>query len=467
MFEKVLSYFSDICSIPHGSGNTLMLLEYLRGFAVAHDLRYITDEAGNIIIFKKGTKGYETSPSVILQGHTDMVCVKEEDCDIDFLKGGLRLKREGDYLYAEGTSLGGDDGIAVAYALAILESEDIPHPPLEVVLTADEETGMFGAELLDMSILKSKMLINMDSEDEGTVLVSCAGGVRCDGIFRINEEKCNKKGLKITLSGLKGGHSGTEIHKGHLNAIISLCRLLENESFCLSDIRGGSADNAIPSYCEVTLYTENTDEFVKRLSDKFDTFRKENEKAEPHTELRTEEAKAEEIISKEATAKIISSVSALPDGVIAYSKNIDGLVETSLNLGVISKKDGAVITGHSLRSSVGAEKERLKEVLSAHYKNSGAEHSFHSDYPAWEYNENSRLQSVFKECYKKQTGNELKISAIHAGLECGLFTKKAPYLDCVSFGPDMHGIHSTAEKLSVSSSERTFSLLLSVLEVLR
>lgn len=467
MPERVLSYFSDICSIPHGSGNTDMLLEYLRGFAVEHGLRYITDESGNIVIFKNGTEGYETSPSVILQGHTDMVCVKEEDCDIDFLTDGLRLKREGDFLYAEGTSLGGDDGIAVAFALAVLDSTDIPHPPLEVVLTADEETGMFGAEGLDMSVLKSKMLINMDSEDEGTALVSCAGGVRCDGNFTVSEETFEKEGLKITLSGLKGGHSGTEIHKGHLNGIIALCKLLEGEDFCLSDIRGGSADNAIPSFCEATVYAENEDEFIKSLTEKFDTLKAEKEKAEPYMELRIEKTDIKSIISKEDTARAISTIASLPDGVIAYSKNIEGLVETSLNLGVISKKDGNIITGHSLRSSVGEEKEKLKTVLSSHYKKAKAKHSFHSDYPAWEYKENSRLQEVFKKCYKAQTGNDLKISAIHAGLECGLFTKKAPYLDCISFGPDMQAIHSTKEKLSVSSSERTFELLLSVLKELR
>lgn len=467
MFKKVLSYFSDICSIPHGSGNTAMLLEYCRSFAVEHKLRYIADNTGNIIIYKKGTEGYETSPSVILQGHLDMVCVKEDECDIDFLADGLKLKRDGDFLFAEGTSLGGDDGIAVAYALAVLDSDSISHPPLEVVFTTDEETGMFGAEGLDMSLLKSKILINIDSEEEGTLLVSCAGGVRCDGSFSAESEDTEKRGIKLTLSGLKGGHSGTEIHKGHLNGIISLCKLLENEDFYLYDIKGGSADNAIPSFCEVTLYTENADEFINSLTEKFNAFKEEYKEAEPFMELRSEKAAVTNIISKKDTAKIIKAVAALPNGVIAYSKSIKDLVETSLNLGVITRKDNRILTGHSLRSSVGTEKEKLKDTLSAHYKKSGAKHAFHSDYPAWEYNENSRLQKVFKACYKKQTGKELTVSAIHAGLECGIFTKKAPYLDCISFGPDMHGIHSTQEKLSVSSSERTFSLLLSVLEELR
>lgn len=467
MFQKVLSYFSDICSIPHGSGNTAMLLEYCRSFAVEHDLRYVTDNAGNIIIFKKGTEGYETSPSVILQGHLDMVCVKEEGCDIDFLTDGLKLKHEGDFLFAEGTSLGGDDGIAIAYALAVLDSEDIHHPPLEVVFTTDEETGMFGAEGLDMSLIKSKMLINIDSEDEGTLLVSCAGGVRCDGTFRFTSEITEKSGLKLTLSGLKGGHSGTEIHKGHLNAIIALCNLLEGEEFYLSDIKGGSADNAIPSFCEVTLLADNEKEFLNSITKKFNAFKEQYKVSEPDMELRTEKAELCSIISKEDTSNIINTVATLPDGVVAFSQKIEGLVETSLNLGVISKSGDTVITGHSLRSSVGEEKERLKTTLSAHYKKSGAKYKFHSDYPAWEYKENSRLQDVFRKCYKAQTGNELKISAIHAGLECGLFTKKSPWLDCVSFGPNMEAIHSTKERLSVSSSERTFKLLVSVLKELR
>ena len=467
MFDKVLSYFYDIASIPHGSGNTSKLLQYCVRFAEERKLRYVTDPTGNIVIFKNGTEGYETSPSVIIQGHLDMVCVKEEGCDINFLTDGLNIKREGDFIFAEGTSLGGDDGIAIAYALAVLDSDNISHPPLEVVFTTDEETGMFGAEGLDMSLLKSKMLINIDSEDEGTLLVSCAGGVRCDGKFTVKEDERNEDGLKITLTGLKGGHSGTEIHKGHLNGIISLCKLLKGEKFCLSDIKGGSADNAVPAFCEVLALAKNEADFAKNLKEKFALFKEEHKNIEPDMELRIENAHIESVISKEDTENIITTLSDLPDGVIAYSENIEGLVETSLNLGVISKSKGIITTGHSLRSSVGEEKEKLKAALSDHYEKQGAKYAFHSDYPAWEYKENSHLQEVFRKCYKEKAGKDLKISAIHAGLECGLFTEKAPWLDCVSFGPDMEAIHSTKERLSVSSSERTFYLLLSVLKELR
>lgn len=467
MFEKVLSYFREIASIPHGSGNTDMLCDYCVNFALSHNLRYIKDLSGNIVIFKNGTHGYETSPEVILQGHLDMVCVKEESSSIDFLKQGLKLCEDEEYIWADGTSLGGDDSIAIAYALAILDSDNIAHPPLEVIFTTDEETGMFGAEGLDMTPLKSKMLINIDSEEEGTLLVSCAGGVRCDGKIPVKSVNENKKGLKLTLSGLKGGHSGTEIHKAHLNAIITLCSLLlDVKHFSLSSIKGGSADNAIPTFCEATLFTEDKDTFIKCVTEKFNEIKECHKNSEPDMTLSITDEDISNIISEKDSRKIVKAVSGVPNGVIAFSENIEGLVETSLNLGLISREEDNILVGHALRSSVSASKEKLKESLSKHYEASNADLDFHSDYPGWEYKENSVLQKVFKICHKELFGKELNVSAIHAGLECGIFLKKAPYLDCVSFGPDIFDIHSTNEKLSKASAKRSFELLVSVLRCL-
>lgn len=467
MFEKVLSYFRDIASIPHQSGNTQMLLDYCINFAVSHKLRYITDKTGNIIIFKNGTDGYETSPEIILQGHLDMVCVKEENCDIDFSKSGLKLMEDDEYIWADGTSLGGDDGIAIAYALAVLDSENIAHPPLEVVFTTDEETGMFGAEGLDIASLKSKMLINIDSEEEGSLLVSCAGGVRCDAAIHTHTFKAEKEGLLISLSGLKGGHSGTEIHKQHLNAVIALAKLLSDESdLFLSDIKGGSADNAIASFCNACVFAKDEVSFKKHLSEKFEKLKNECKDFEENITLSVSKIKIEELITEEDTQKVLETLSTMPNGVVAFSKNIESLVETSLNLGLISKNNGDILIGHSLRSSVTKEKEQLKNTLSKHYKSVPSKLHFHSDYPAWEYRENSILQKVFKSCYKQLSGKDLNICAIHAGLECGIFLKKAPYLDCVSFGPNIYDIHSTNEKLSKSSAKRTFELLLAVLRCL-
>ena len=465
MFEKVIQYFKEICSIPHGSGNTEKLCDFCEGFAVSHNLSYKRDSAGNIVIFKDGTKGYEKSPSVILQGHLDMVCVKEEDCDIKFLTDGLRLKEDGDYIFADGTSLGGDAGIAIAYALAVLDSTAISHPPLEVVFTTDEETGMEGAKALDLSSLSSEMLINIDSENEGTILVSCAGGIRADVRFDGNLINENQKALSVFLSGLTGGHSGTEIHKNRLNAICELAKLLSvSGNFSLSSFSGGSADNAIPSFAKATVIPENEELFLKELSRNYETLKEKALHTDPLISLEFTECEASSFFAPSVSKKIAEAAATVFNGVIAFSENIDGLVETSLNLGTAKTENGSVSFCHALRSSVTEEKEKLCEKLKKHYEAFGFSCNFHSDYPAWEYKENSRLQSVFKESYKDLTGNDLKISAIHAGLECGLFTSKRPDLDCISFGPNMKDIHSVKEKLSISSSKRTFELLIKVLE---
>lgn len=467
MFKKVLSYFKEICSIPHGSGNTQMLSDYCVNFAVSHSLRYIRDEKGNIIIFKEGSDGYETCPAVILQGHLDMVCVKDENTAIDFETQGLTLKENDDFIWANGTSLGGDDGIAIAFALAILDSSKIEHPPLEVVFTVDEETGMIGANALNMAPLTSKMLINIDSEEEGTLLVSCAGGIRADAKLSVASISANTEALKISLSGLTGGHSGTEIDKGRLNAAITAAKLLQNEDgIYLSSIKSGSADNAIPSSCEAVVVCKNKESFIKSVTEKFQTLKSENVQQEPDITLDFSKVHSDKIISEADTKKVIDCIATAPDGIVSFSRNVKGLVQTSLNLGIVKTNESEIIMSHALRSSVQKEKEELCSTLSKHYENFGASTVFHSDYPAWEYKENSSLRQVFSLAYKEQSGKDLKISAIHAGLECSIFCGKIDGLDCVSFGPDIYNIHTSDEKLSKKSAERMFYLLLSVLKKL-
>ena len=463
MFDKVLDFFRLICSLPHGSGNTGLISDLLCDFAASRNLRYIKDGLGNVIIFKNGSDGYETSPAVILQGHIDMVCVKDEGIDIDFKKDGLTLSEDENFIWANGTSLGGDDGIAVAYMLAILDCDSLPHPPLECVFTVDEETGMYGAEELELSVLSGKMLINLDSEDEGTMLVSCAGGVRLDALFGFDKTESTKPALKISLSGLTGGHSGTEIDKNRPNAIFTVIRALGTlDEIRLCKINGGSADNAIPTDCQTVIATDNPAETKEKVLQFFDSF-KEQYPDEKSVTVSVEETAAETSFSEADTKTFLSCMGAIPDGVVSMSENIKGLVQTSLNLGIIKTDESGIRLGHALRSSVKTEKEALQEKVASVYQKHGAKASLHGDYPEWEFKKDSRLQKVIADVYRQQSGKEINITAIHAGLECGLFCQKRPGLDCVSLGPDIFDIHTTLEKLSKKSAERVFELLLKVL----
>lgn len=467
MFAKVLEYFRLLCSIPHGSGDTGFVSDMLCDFASSRDLRYLKDGLGNVIIFKDGTAGYETSPAVILQGHTDMVCVKDEKSEIDFKKDGLTLCEDEDYIWADGTSLGGDDGIAVAYMLAILDSDSIGHPPLECVFTVDEETGMYGAEELDMSTLSGNMLINLDSEDEGTMLVSCAGGVRLDAHFGYDRKKTEKSSaLKISLGGLIGGHSGTEIDKNRLNAIFAVTGALDKlGDIALSSIDGGCADNAIADSCQAVILTDRPTQVREKCSLWLEAL-KEKYPNEKSMTLTVEETDAEESFGEKCTRDFLRCMREIPNGVAAMSKDIKGLVQTSLNLGIIKTDENGITLCHAIRSSVRTDKDRLKEKVSAAYKKHGADVTLHGDYPEWEYKKDSRLQKIIADEYEKQSGKKMNITAIHAGLECGLFCQKRPGLDCVSIGPDIYDIHTSDEKLSKKSAERVFELLLRTLEKL-
>ena len=466
MFGKVLEYFRLICSLPHGSGNTGLVSDMLCDFAASRNLRYIKDGLGNVIIFKNGTDGYETSPAVILQGHIDMVCVKDEGIDIDFKKDALSLLENENDIWANGTSLGGDDGVAVAYMLAVLDSDSVAHPPLECVFTVDEETGMYGAEALDMSVLSGKMLINLDSEEEGTMLVSCAGGIRLDAFFGFGRTADEKSALKISLSGLTGGHSGTEIDKNRPNAVFAVIGALKTlDGIRLCEISGGSADNAIPTDCQAVIATENPQKAKEKIRQYFEFF-KEQYPDEKSVTVTVEETTANSSFSEADTSVFLSCMSEIPDGVISMSEDINGLVQTSLNLGIIRTDESGIYLGHALRSSVKNEKEALKVKVGSTYKKYGAAVTLHGDYPEWEFKKDSRLQRVIAGEYEKQSGKKMNITAIHAGLECGLFCQKRPGLDCVSLGPDIFDIHTSLERLSKKSAERVFELLLRVLEQL-
>ncbi len=463
--KTYIDYFKELCKIPHGSGNTKKISDYCENFAKEHSLRCIREDCGNIIIFKDGSKGFEKSEPVILQGHLDMVCVTDGKTEIDFENDGLTLGEDEDFIFAKGTTLGGDDGIAPAYAFEILSRNDLSHPPLEVVLTIDEETGMDGANALDVSVLKSKRLINIDSEDEGILLTSCAGGIRADVTFDVKNEK-SENVISVKLTSLAGGHSGTEIDKGRQNAAVLLASLLKKAGVeRIGKIKAGNADNAIPFFACALI--EDTKGIKAKISSLFEESKRTFCEDDKNAELIFEPSAESRLFSKNDSAAVLSYITEVQNGIVSMSENVPGLVQTSLNLGVIETEENSVTLSHALRSSVNDERKELEKNLSSLAEKLGAKAAFHSGYPAWEFFENSILQKVFCEAFKKQYKKEMTVSAIHAGLECGILSGKIKGLDCVSFGPDIFGAHSADERLSKKSAERTFKLLLSVLEKLK
>lgn len=462
--ERVFYYFEDLCSIPHGSGNTKKISDYCVDFAKAHGLSVYQDEHNNVVIRKPASAGYEHHEPVILQGHLDMVCEKEPDCPIDFTTDGLMLQRDGDLVFAKGTTLGGDDGIAVAMALAVLEDSTLIHPPLEALFTTDEETGMYGAEGLDASVLTGKTLLNIDSEEEGILTVSCAGGARAGIAFPLTVGAVNMPCYTVTLGGLIGGHSGVEIDRGRQNANVLLGLFLRSLPFKYQviDIRGGQKDNAIPRQATAIVAADGD------LAAAAAVFVKANRiNTDPDLTVTVEHTAAHTDGFDPASSKRIAEfLSTVVNGVQAMSTDIDGLVETSLNLGILKSDRSTLSATFAVRSSVGAEKDALLAKLETTAKAFGGSFESHGHYPAWEYRKDSRLRDTMIQVYQKLYGSAPAVVAIHAGLECGLFAGKIADLDAVSFGPNLYDIHTTRERLSIASVERTYTYLLEVLQSL-
>lgn len=458
--ERVFYYFEKICSIPHGSGNTKQISDFCAAVAKDLNLEVIQDDMNNIIIKKPATKGKENSPGVVIQGHLDMVCEKTADCDIDFFNDGLDIYVEDGFVKAKGTTLGGDDGIAVAMALAILEAKDIAHPDLEVLFTVDEETGMYGAQALDGSLIKGRMLLNIDSEDEGIFTVSCAGGINAVLTLGYNVENNEKPCCKITVDGLMGGHSGVDIDKGRLNSNQVAAAFLKTlDNFNLVSINGGLKANAIPSYTEIIIATEQD---IENLAEAFAL--KKREETDAGLKITVEAVnKANFAMTDADSAKVVDYLFNMPNGIIGWSKNIEGLVETSLNLGILKTEKENVVCSFALRSSVNCEKYSLLERLTEYSDKFGGTVFSDGDYPAWEYKEDSVLRENMCRVYREMYGKEPEIIAIHAGLECGLLSEKLPGLDAVSIGPDMKDIHTPREKLSISSVESLYGFVIKLL----
>ena len=468
---SVFGYFEKICSIPHGSRNTKMISDYLVSFAKEQGLRYIQDELNNVILFQEGTCGYEDHDPVILQGHMDMVCEKDEDCPLDMAVDGLDVTHDGESIFARGTTLGGDDGIAVAYALALLADKSIPHPPLEIIITVDEEIGMEGAAGIDLSMLKGRTLVNLDSEDEGVFTVSCAGGARGTITLPVQRRAVYGPCVRLTVEGLQGGHSGVEIHKNRANAnkVMGefLSRVQKLMPLCLTSFSGGSKDNAIPRSCQTTLIALGM--HIERINDVAEQLQKEirEQYDEPEAVVRGDDVDAfgGNALTSECTSQVIALLCSAPNGVQAWSKDIPGLVQTSLNLGVAKLGDDMSLT-FAVRSSVNQEKRDLLAQLQELAKFYEGGYSQMGDYPAWEYKADSRLRETMISIYRKMFEKNPEVVAIHAGLECGLLSEKLPGLDCVSMGPQMHDIHTSREKLDIASTRRTWEFLLEVLKAL-
>ena len=469
--KSVFAYFEKLCAIPHGSGNTKQISDYIVSFATEHNIPYVQDSLNNVLLFGEGTCGYEDHAPVIIQGHLDMVCEKDADCPVNMDTDGLELSHDGNYVFAKGTTLGGDDGIAVAYALALLADKTIPHPPLEVILTVDEETGMDGATGIDLSSLKGRTMLNIDSEEEGVFTVSCAGGAKVTLSMPVVRRAVYGPCVKLTVEGLQGGHSGVEIHKNraNVNKVMGefLSRVQKLMPVCITKLEGGAKDNAIPRSCQVTLvalgmYIERINGIAEELQAEI---REQYDEPTATVQAFDVDALGGNSLSTESTAKVISLLCAAPNGVQAWSKDIDGLVQTSLNLGVL-KLDDALRLTWAVRSSVEKEKTELLSKLQNLAKFYDGSCNIRGEYPAWEYRKDSPLRDTMVKVYTDMYGQAPEVVAIHAGLECGLLSEKLPGLDCVSIGPNMKDIHTSREKLEIASTKRTWDFLLEVLKAL-
>ena len=467
--QEVFACFEKLCAIPHGSRNTKAISDYLVAFAREQGIRCIQDNLNNVILFGEGTCGMENHAPVILQGHMDMVCEKDPGCSLDMAAEGLDVTHDDTCVYAKGTTLGGDDGIAVAYAMALLMDKTIPHPPLEVIITVDEEIGMLGAAGIDLSMLRGRRMINLDSEEEGIFTVSCAGGATAVLSLPNNRHAVYGPCIRLAVDGLQGGHSGAEIHKNRANAnkVMGefLGRIQKLMPLCLTSFSGGSKDNAIPRSCQATavamgIHLERINEVAAALQAEI---REKYDEPEATVQAFDVDALGGNGLSTEDTAKVVALLCAAPNGVQAYSADIPGLVQTSLNLGIAKLGDRFSAT-FSVRSSVNSEKQEVLSQLKALAEMLEGGYSQDGEYPAWEFRKESNLRDTMVRIYREMFGAEPKVEAIHAGLECGLFSQKLPGLDCVSIGPQMHDIHTTRERLEIASTERVWKFLLEVLK---
>lgn len=475
---EAFKYFKEMNEIPRGSGNEKGISDWLVKFAKEHNLKVIQDKALNVIIKKPGTKGYEKAPIIILQGHMDMVCEKTIAAKHDFDKDPIEFIVDGDFLKANGTTLGADDGIAVAMGLAVLASTDIPHPPIELLVTTEEETGMGGAQAIDPKDLDGRILINIDSEEEGKLLVSCAGGVREKILLPITWEEADKSFINcaITLRDLNGGHSGMEINKGRGNANKIMGRFLMDLrsviDFKINSISGGAKNNAIPRDADAILSFRENDKgiVIEKVAQWNSILIDELVGVDPDVKLAVEmlDTKVPKIFSSDTTTKALQLLFLIPNGIQSMSMAIEGLVQSSTNIGVLTTTKENVVFDSAVRSSVKTLKKAICDETIVLAEMVGATIEFQSDYPEWQYNPDSEIRKVLEKVYADLFGKKPEIAAIHAGLECGLISEKFQgKIDQISFGPNVYDVHTPKEHLSISSTDRMWSYLVEILKEIK
>ncbi|NLW42674.1 MAG: aminoacyl-histidine dipeptidase [Tissierellia bacterium] len=466
--KRVLDFFREISKIPRCSGNEKEISDYLRNFALELDLEVIQDELLNIVIKKPGSIGYEKSPTVVLQGHMDMVCEKGTNSKHDFSKDPIELIEKEGFITGNDTTLGADDGIAVAMGMAILESDNIPHPPLELLITVREETDMSGALGLSSEILDGDMMINIDSEEEGILTVGSAGGVTVYATHMIEKEECDWNAYNVKFDGLKGGHSGMEIDKNRGNMIKVMnefLSILSNKTkIKVGKFTSGSLDNAIPRSGEINLCVENNDreifEFAKKeLISKF-------KDVDGKITIEVDEINDKEVWSETIFSDITKMISEIPTGVFSFV-NGSNLVESSNNLALIKEKDEEIYLEISIRSSdVAKEKEIVDKCIQILDENN-FESKLDSSYPSWEYKAVSPLRDLAQKIYKKMYKEEIETLVVHAGLECGAISSQYPNMDIISIGPNITGAHTPKEKMDLKSVERVYEYVLELLKEIK
>ncbi len=473
--QSLWQRFYELTQVPRPSKKEEKVIEYLTNLAKYLKLKYKKDKVGNIVISVPATKGYENSPTIVLQSHVDMVCEKNKETNFDFDNDAIKMIREGEWIKADGTTLGSDNGIGAAAALAVLTDANITHGPLECLFTIDEETGLTGANNLEPGFVTGKTLLNLDTEEDGAFYIGCSGGIDTQGEFDIEFVKVdeNLSAFNLMVTGLKGGHSGMDINLGKANAIKVLGRTLkslETIEYHLAFIEGGSKRNAIPREAEALILVKNSDannlekivtEFEALVKDEFKTI-------EPQLKLKLQKVdnKPEQMFTKELKSRLVNSILAIPHGVINMSPDIPGLVETSTNLATISNTNGKIVIGSSQRSSVESAKKYIQQSVTAVFNLANAKVTGGDGYPGWKPSLNSEVLNISKEIYKKLYKNEPELKAVHAGLECGILGEKYPGMDMISFGPTIEGAHSPDEKVHIPSVEKFYELLSAILQEL-
>lgn len=467
---EVFRYFEEISAVPRGSGYREKIADYCENFAKEKGLLVYRDSANNVVITKDASKGYEGAEPIIIQGHLDMVWQKEETCTKDLEKEGLDLYIDGDFISAKGTTLGADNGIAVAMAMAILADNTLSHPKIEAVFTSDEEIGMLGAKELDTKILSAKKMLNVDSEEPGVITVSCAGGSDFTMTIPYNCQTAGGEKVVISLKGLAGGHSGIEIDSGRVNANILAGRILGHLAgqfdFDIAVINGGNRANAIANLCTIELVAEDSKELVKVAKEYTDAIKTEiSSKEENFTaEFEILEKGEFSVLGKAEKDKLIYALALAPNGVQDMSAEIENLVETSLNLGILETKENEISMTFALRSSKKTALFALSEKLEIFAKCLGLTAETSGFYPPWEFKRDSKMQELCTKVYEEMFGEKPKIEAIHAGLECAVFAGAIDGLDCISIGPRVLDAHTTKERLSISSTKEVYDLIINILK---